>query len=173
MNATKQSTEFFRNLRSEAEKKTEVVERIKEMYDCFFAFAMIWSFGACLDESKREFNGYLRSTCTKLKFPEAGSVYDYFYDPIENKWIHWMEKVKPFDPTFDGLFSSLVVGTSETQRQKYLLKMHTEAHKGILYVGTAGTGKTTIVKDYFTDVDSEVILTSQVNFNSYTSSLSL
>jgi len=67
------------------------------MYDCFFAFAMIWSFGACLDESKRDFNGYLRATCSKLKFPETGSVYDYFFDPIENKWCNWMDQVKPFN----------------------------------------------------------------------------
>ena len=51
--------------------------------------------------------------------------------------------------------------------------MHTAAQKGLMYVGTAGTGKTTIVLDYFTDVDSDSILTSQVNFNSYTSSMSL
>lgn len=107
MNKTKASAEYFRNLRAEAEKKTEVVERIKEMYDCFFAFAMVWSFGACLDENKREFNGYLRSMCTKLKFPEAGTVYDYFYDPIENKWIHWIERVKSFNPDLmaDQVFS--------------------------------------------------------------------
>jgi len=173
MNSTKQSIEFFKNLRAEAEKKADIIERIKEMYECFFCFAMIWSYGACLDESKREFNGYLRSTCTKLKFPEAGTVFDYFYDPIEHKWIHWMEKVKSYVPNDECLFSSLVVSTAETQRQKYLLTMHTEAKKGLLYVGTAGTGKTTIVLDYFNDVDGDVVLTSQVNFNSYTSSMSL
>jgi hypothetical protein len=33
------------------------------MYDSFFAFAMIWSFGAALDESKRDFSNYLRGMC--------------------------------------------------------------------------------------------------------------
>lgn len=91
------------------------------MYDCFYAFAMIWSFGGGLDESKRDFSNSLRGACSKLKFPEGGMVYDYYYDPIEHKWIHWLEKVKAFDPMFTGVFSSLVVGTAETARQKYLM----------------------------------------------------
>lgn len=61
MTVTKQNAEFFRELRKEAEKSSDVMDRIKQMYDCFFAFAMIWSFGSCLDESKRDFNGYLRA----------------------------------------------------------------------------------------------------------------
>jgi hypothetical protein len=95
--ATKKSTEFHKNLRVDLDKNQDNLERVKCMYDCFFAFAMVWSFGAPLDESKRDFNGYLRGQCRKLPFPESGSVYDYFYDPIENKWINWMEKVKPLD----------------------------------------------------------------------------
>jgi dynein heavy chain len=51
--------------------------------------------------------------------------------------------------------------------------MHLEAQKGIVYVGTAGTGKTTIVKNYFTECDPEVVLNTQINFNSYTDSMSL
>jgi dynein heavy chain len=40
-------------------------------------------------------------------------------------------------------------------------------------VGTAGTGKTTIVKDYFAEVDPDLVLNTQINFNSYTTSMSL
>lgn len=98
MNATKQSSEFHRKLREESLTNADAVSRIKQMYDCFFAFAMIWSFGAALDESKRDFNGYMRSTCRLLTFPEGGTVYDYFFDPVQSKWIHWLDRVKPFDP---------------------------------------------------------------------------
>jgi len=87
MTINKASTEFFKNLRLEAEKNADAVERIKQMYDCFFAFGMIWSFGGALDEAKREFNGYLRGACSKLKFPEGGAVFDYYFDPIENAWL--------------------------------------------------------------------------------------
>lgn len=116
MTATKASSEYFRELRKEAEKNTESLDKIKFIYDCFFAFAMIWSFGGCIDESKRDFNGYLRASCSKIKFPEAGSVYDYYFDPIEMKWVNWMEKVKAYNPDHDGDFSSIVVATAETAR---------------------------------------------------------
>lgn len=43
----------------------------------------------------------------------------------------------------------------------------------MLFVGKAGTGKTTILKDYFAEVDPELVQTSSINFNSYTDSKAL
>jgi dynein heavy chain len=51
--------------------------------------------------------------------------------------------------------------------------MHTRKKKGVLYVGSAGTGKTTIIKDYFSTLDKEYTLSSSINFNSYTDSKAL
>jgi len=45
--------------------------------------------------------------------------------------------------------------------------------KGVLFVGSAGTGKTTIIKDYFAEVDVETTFTATLNFNSYTDSKAL
>ena len=77
------------------------------------------------------------------------------------------------DPHYDGLFSNLVVPTAETTRQRFLLEVHVKASKGILYVGSAGTGKTTIVRDYFSTLDAETTLSAATNFNSYTDSKAL
>jgi dynein heavy chain len=43
----------------------------------------------------------------------------------------------------------------------------------MLYVGSAGTGKTTILKDYFGTLDKETMLNAAINFNSYTDSKAL
>lgn len=51
--------------------------------------------------------------------------------------------------------------------------MHVKVKKGVLYVGSAGTGKTTIIKDYFSTLDKELILNASINFNSYTDSKAL
>jgi dynein heavy chain, axonemal len=51
--------------------------------------------------------------------------------------------------------------------------MHVRKKKGVLYVGSAGTGKTTIIKDYFSTLDKEYTLNSSINFNSYTDSKAL
>ena len=40
----------------------------------------------------------------------------------------------------------------------------------MLYVGAAGTGKTTIIKDYFSTLDKEKTIYAAINFNSYTDS---
>lgn len=58
-------------------------------------------------------------------------------------------------------------------RLKYVLDLHVKRRKPVLYVGAAGTGKTTIIKDYFTGVDKEHIQTASINFNSYTDSKAL
>jgi dynein heavy chain len=48
--------------------------------------------------------------------------------------------------------------------------MHVNGKKGMLYVGAAGTGKTTIIKDYFSTLDKEKTIYAAINFNSYTDS---
>jgi len=68
------------------------------------------------------------------------------------------------------LYNNLVVPTAETTRQKFLINVHRPTRKGVLYVGNAGTGKTTILKDYFIEVDPEITNTASINFNSYTDS---
>jgi dynein heavy chain len=51
--------------------------------------------------------------------------------------------------------------------------MHVKVKKGCLYVGSAGNGKTTIIKNYFSGLDKEKVLNASLNFNSYTDSKTL
>jgi dynein heavy chain len=64
----------------------------------------------------------------------------------------------------------MVVPTAETARQRFLLDLHVKARRGMLYVGAAGTGKTTIIKDYFSTLDKERTLSESINYNNYTDS---
>jgi dynein heavy chain len=43
----------------------------------------------------------------------------------------------------------------------------------MIYVGSAGTGKTTVMKNYFSQLDKESTITASMNFNSYTDSSAL
>lgn len=45
--------------------------------------------------------------------------------------------------------------------------------KPILFVGNAGTAKTTFVKDYFKTLSKDKLNAASINFNSYTDSLTL
>lgn len=147
-------------------------EEIKSIYEAYYIFALMWAFGATLLEDKISFNNMLKSM-SKVKFPEAGQCFDYFYDPVQLGWIHWSTKVKKFDSVGEGLFNNIVVPTAETTRQRFILDMHVKAKKGVLYVGSAGTGKTTIIKDYFSTLDKDYALNASLNFNSYTDSKTL
>ncbi len=131
----------------------------------------MWSFGAPLTEDKISFNNIMKSV-SKIKFPEIGQCFDYYYDPFSMQWVHWMNKVTKYEPG-DGLFLNIVVPTAETTRQRFILDMHVKAKKGVLYVGSAGTGKTTIIKDFFSTLDKDVVINASINFNSYTDSKAL
>jgi dynein heavy chain len=106
----------------------------------------MWAFGASLDEDKVAFsNAFKGLTSGNLKFPEAGQTFDYYYDVIEGIWKHWDDQVEEFNSEFEGLFNNLVVPTADTTRQTFLLNLHVMAKKGMIYVGAAGTGKTTTI----------------------------
>ena len=92
---------------------------------------------------------------------------------LEGKWVNWSSSVDHYKYVDGELFESIVVPTTETVKNKFLLDLHINRGKPILFVGTAGTAKTTYIKDYFRDVDKEKIRTASINFNSYTDSLSL
>jgi len=169
LHSVKAQHDFLKKLKEEAQ-----VDRIKEIYEAFFIFAAMWAFGAALDEDRVSFSNGIKSlTNGNLKFPEAGQIFDYFYDVIEGKWTHWDEVVGDYNKEFEGLFENLVVPTADTTRQGFLLDLHVLAKKGMIFVGKAGTGKTTIISNYFTGLDKDSTLTTSMNFNSYTDSAAL
>jgi dynein heavy chain len=53
------------------------------------------------------------------------------------------------------------------------LNLHIKRRKPVLYVGKAGTGKTSIIKDFFSEIDKDTVVTASINFNSYTDSKAL
>ena len=140
-----------------------------------FIFALMWSFGAVLPEDgKVKFSNSLKANVKSIKFPESKDLcFQFHFDILEGKWVNWSSSVDQFRYTEGELFESIVVPTTETVKNQFLLDLHINRGKPILFVGTAGTAKTTYVKDYFRGVDKEKIRTAAINFNSYTDSLSL
>ena len=74
--------------------------------------------------------------------------YDYFFDANELKWVHWSTRIQAYIPTEETIFSKIYVGTVHTTRLRFLLDIHLKRRKPILFVGSAGTGKTAVIKDY-------------------------
>jgi len=134
---------------------------------------MVWAFGGPISENKLQYSTMIKGLAIKTKFPDAGQIYDYYFDPLTISWKLWSEIVKPYDASYDGLFNNLVVPTAETTRQKFLIDVHRVTKKGMLFIGNAGTGKTVILKDYFAAADLEKTVCSTLNFNNYTDSKAL
>ena len=71
------------------------------------------------------------------------------------------------------MFQNIIVPNVDITRQKYILECNVASGKPSLFVGAAGTGKTTVIKDFLNNIDTEQLISTNINFNSYTSSLSL
>ena len=164
----KENMEYMKRMKEEE----DYIEKYKQIYEGIFAFAFMWAFGATLTDDKISFSGTVRST-SKVKFPEGGQCFDYRFDPMTIAFEPWSNFVPKYNTEYDGLFSALVVPTAETIRQKYILDIHKATLKGVMYIGTAGTGKTTIISNYAKELNIEQTVNASINFNSYTDSKTL
>jgi hypothetical protein len=86
VNNTAKSSDLMKKYREENKE-----DEIKTIYEAFFVFAGMWAYGASLDEDKLSFSGIWKGM-SKIKFPDVGQCFDYFYDPLTAAWIHWDEK---------------------------------------------------------------------------------
>lgn len=70
-------------------------------------------------------------------------------------------------------FQACLVHTNETIRLRYFMDHLLERHRPVMLVGNAGTGKSVIVGDKLSFLDSEQYLVKNVPFNYYTTSAML
>ena len=109
----------------------------------------------------------------KIKFPEGGLCYDYFWNLEENKWNYWGNKIPVYEHIDEPIFSKIFVPTIHTTRLRYLLDMHLRRKKPVLFVGGAGTGKTQVIKDYLATTKPELVSHKTINFSSFTDAAAL
>jgi len=156
----------------------EKEEEQKIIYEAFFIFATMWAYGGSVgggqddNEILNKFNGAFRSL-VKIKFPEGGLCYDYFWSVEDNKWAMWRGKIPNYEHTDEPIFSKILVPTIHTTRLRYLLDMHLKRKKPILFVGGAGTGKTQVIKDYLSSTKTDQVAYKTINFSSFTDAASL
>jgi len=98
LNTNKGLHDMMRKYREENKE-----DEIKTIYEAFFIFAGMWAYGASLDEDKLSFSNSWKGNA-KIKFPDVGQCFDFFYNPMTATWIHWDEVTTSFDKGYDGLF---------------------------------------------------------------------
>ncbi|XP_069077648.1 dynein axonemal heavy chain 11-like [Pleurodeles waltl] len=149
----------------------------RELYEIYFVFASVWSFGGALFQDqlidyRMEFSRWWTKEMRTIKFPSQGTVFDYFIDPETNKFTPWSEKIPDFEMEPDVPLQTILVHTAETVRLRYFVDLLLEKGKLIMLVGNAGVGKTILVSDKLSRL-SEDYMVAKVPFNYYTTSAML
>ncbi|RYH32012.1 hypothetical protein EON65_01475, partial [archaeon] len=155
------------------EKNQAAMERI-------FLFCLMWAFGGPLTSDKQTdfrkmFSNFFRTLTKAIKFPETASVLDCFIDPLTGEAVPWQNQVSAAATGTGSSPGSLMVPTAETVRFTYLMGLLVKNSRPVMFVGSAGTGKTVLVSDYLNQLTSseDSIKYATVNMNFYTDSLAL
>ncbi|CAM9107555.1 unnamed protein product [Discosporangium mesarthrocarpum] len=162
------------------EKKTN------DVMEQFFVFALTWAFGGPMvvdksDDYRRKFSEEFMSTFAGQKIPKEGTCFDYFYDWQGDQFVEWSAKVPEYQPIPIGggpgetPFNQLAVATTDTVRMTFIMNQLVHKGKFMMLVGTAGTGKTSIVKEFLRslDKDADGLLSVNINMNYFTDSAAL
>ncbi|XP_075413447.1 dynein axonemal heavy chain 11 [Tenrec ecaudatus] len=149
----------------------------KEVYETYFAFACIWAFGGTLlqdqlSDHPAEFSRWWHKEMKAVKFPSQGTIFDYYLDHKNKKFLPWADKIPQFTMDPDVPLQTVLVHTAETTRLKYFIDLLLEKGKPLMLVGNAGVGKTVFVGDTLARLSEEYVI-SRVAFNYYTTSAAL
>ena len=159
------------------------------LLESYFLFALIWSVGGATFTDKqvdhrKKFHNFVRDEFKTIRFPEEGEIFDWCVDetkfPLQMKdevwsspWQAWSERVEAYTHDRTSVFGNIYVATMETQRLTYLLDLLQPNKHAVMFVGGAGTGKTTIMMDYLRKVDADAYASMNINMNCFTDSMLL
>ncbi len=90
----------------------------------YFGFSFIWGFGASYKtQALRFIDNIMRDFFGKLHFPMSETVFEYYFNEKEQRFVHWSRIVPEFIYDPKQPFFSIVVPTVETVRYSNILDM--------------------------------------------------
>ena len=171
-----------------------LVEVLEHMFFC----AAMWAFGGALTIEVGEdgsaagsargnhrlaFSGLLTEIGSGVKLPkdapEGALVFDFFFNPETEEMEHWASRVPLYTPVPIGTgpnespFSSLVVPTVDSTRLSSLMGQLVKRGHPVMFAGTTGTGKTTLIKSYLHNSLDDSYVIQSVAMNYYMDSAAL
>ncbi|NXE96762.1 DYH17 protein, partial [Menura novaehollandiae] len=150
----------------------------REQYELFFVFACAWAFGGALFQDqlvdhRQQFSKWWLTEFKTIKFPNQGTIFDYYIDPETKKFNPWDERVPQFELDPEVPLQAAVVHTTETIRLRYFLDLLMEMQRPVMLVGNAGTGKSVLMWDKLEALGTDEYLVQSVPLNFYTTSAML
>ncbi|NXT77896.1 DYH9 protein, partial [Zapornia atra] len=150
----------------------------KELYELYFVFAAVWAFGGSMFQDQLvdyrvEFSKWWVAEFKAVKFPYQGTVFDFYIDPETKKFEPWSKLIPQFEFDPEMPLQACLVPTPETVRVRYFMDRLLERQRPVMLVGNAGTGKSVLVGDKLSSLDTDAYVVKKVPFNYYTTSAML
>uniref|UniRef100_A0A8B9CMQ0 Dynein axonemal heavy chain 9 n=1 Tax=Anser brachyrhynchus TaxID=132585 RepID=A0A8B9CMQ0_9AVES len=150
----------------------------KELYELYFVFAAVWAFGGSMFQDQLvdyrvEFSKWWVAEFKTIKFPSQGTVFDFYVDPETKKFEPWSKLIPQFEFDPEMPLQACLVPTTETVRLRYFMDRLLERQRPVMLVGNAGTGKSVLVGDKLSSLDTDAYVVKKVPFNYYTTSAML
>ncbi|NXH09440.1 DYH9 protein, partial [Bucco capensis] len=150
----------------------------KELYELYFVFAAVWAFGGSMFQDQLvdyrvEFSKWWVAEFKAVKFPSQGTVFDFYIEPETKKFEPWSKLIPQFEFDPEIPLQACLVPTPETVRVRYWLDRLLEQGCPVMLVGNAGTGKSVLVGDKLSSLDTDAYVVKKVPFNYYTTSAML
>jgi dynein heavy chain len=147
----------------------------QRLFEMLFMYAIVWGAGGSLtsDKSgdyKTQFDKWFRAEFAKIPYPEDGLVFNYVVNQDTREFEHWSKRISPYIHVPGTVFGNLYVNSLATQELTAILDLVVPNRRPVCFVGVAGTGKTTIMKDTLRHIDPEQFMYLGINFNSFTTS---
>ena len=146
------------------------------LYELYFVFAAVWAFGGACDDmgdNRQKFNAMWRSEWRTVVFPQQGTVFDYYVDPVKKKLSPWSEITPQFEYDIKCPVSNSLVFVPETMRTHWISKLLIQGDHPVMLAGFAGTGKSVLVRKLLNELDENEYMFRAINFNYYTTSAAL
>jgi len=165
-----------------------------DVLEAVFVEALMWSFGGSLivekqngarGDHRRAFNDILQGMCAPVKFPksygevEAALCFDFYFDKEHLEFRPWLDRVDTFVPVSigsgpdDTMFGQLSVETVDSVRITSLTDQLVRKRHPVMLVGTAGTGKSSIVQTYLREKLADTCVSKAISMNYYMDSEAL
>ncbi|KAF4707651.1 hypothetical protein FOZ63_029670, partial [Perkinsus olseni] len=155
---------------------------VAKIIDCLTVFSVIWSLGAaCTTESRKIFDVKLRSLLkhevedvdhfkrVEPALPDRGSVYDYFFDVQQCKWLPWADTVTAEQQFPAGASpESIIVRTLDNIRYSFIANHCIDNRIPLLFCGPTGTGKTAYMQGAILSRDKATTVPIFLGFSAQT-----
>ncbi|CAK0888334.1 unnamed protein product [Prorocentrum cordatum] len=148
-------------------------DKVMEHLEKIFAFALVWSLGATVNEDSRYLvDQAVRGIpdCQNL-FPPSQTVYEYGFNFEKLDFGLWEDRLpNPFKPPEGMPPHKIIVPTVDTIRNMFVLTCLNAKHHHSLLVGSTGTGKTVAVQQSIAALEEKEWTSLTINMSAMTSS---